>query len=570
MTVQMNRMTFMLFLMCLLCATLFADEPADLRLDQKVTIKAIGEPLGDLVIDLSAKTGVRITARKDVADVKFAVYAHDLTLADLLDGIEYGLHGHCSKYGKDPDWEYEFWMDMKSKQALNDAQKEERARLRKYMDQLVADLKFTPTDLKNKYKDDPQALFRLEDASGRAILQTYAAMDPSTLDALYRDGDLVEVGDEIPSGMRENLLAAITKEDEEFDKEFAKYEAEYPDPDFPPTEMTKSEDPWTGIETISWHIEGAGLKCDIKPPTLRGPGNSRSSASLTAIFDADIKRKYMGPEAVLRTYDDKNDPLLAKTVTLKLDKKLDLYRLLEQVADQSGGSIIADYSTFIRQFELQQHPDILKAKTLGDMLTALLNNLDCYLTRDQNTYRLTFKPWYKARQREIPKRLVTRWKETITQMGMAGLRTAIEMTDLTDEQLDDLELYGLGGKDRVKNSRELLGFLGSFSDQQWEQAGSKAGLSPRNLDAKERQLLLAWAGTERMRTRASRVPDDIDYQPTLDDIASVSISSYDVTYNDLPCEEWRLYLWFRNGAKIDDMFSLPLVQPKDAKKADHN
>ena len=54
------------------------------RLDQKLKVKGTGIPLSDLLAELTAKIGVKLSAKKDAADDKIFVAVKDIQLAQYF------------------------------------------------------------------------------------------------------------------------------------------------------------------------------------------------------------------------------------------------------------------------------------------------------------------------------------------------------------------------------------------------------------------------------------------------------------------------------------------------------
>lgn len=105
-----------------------AQEPAagtevkpDPRLNQKITYSAAGLPLSEVTEALTKLTKVHIEAGIGVRDWKsrerrISVRAKDKTLGETLNQIAKTLHFFLGRFGKEGEWEYRLWQDLKGRE----------------------------------------------------------------------------------------------------------------------------------------------------------------------------------------------------------------------------------------------------------------------------------------------------------------------------------------------------------------------------------------------------------------------------------------------------------------------
>jgi len=83
----MKRLSALAVIACVVCIWNVGysaqEQTPDKRLEQKVVVKAVACPLGDFLAELSAKTGVKMTARADIASSEAGLPLAGLSQAQL-------------------------------------------------------------------------------------------------------------------------------------------------------------------------------------------------------------------------------------------------------------------------------------------------------------------------------------------------------------------------------------------------------------------------------------------------------------------------------------------------------
>lgn len=445
-----------------------SSETKDSRLDQKVTIKALGMPLGDFLAELSRQTGVRMTARRDIADDKIALYVKDLPLADLQEAIKEVLRVRCSRDVKDGEPRYEFWMDLRTKQEIADAANEEFVQLRKRMEELVADLTLSPEELEVKYKDEPHALGNLKYERGRAALESFTAL--KDCGDLFRFGRQTISGSDLSSELTAKLLRVLQ----------------------PPKISPDQEPQLIGVEKIVWTVgeqmpgPSKMLYCEIHPRISTGDPAQRMFSTHKIPFPLKppvIRRD----TANLEPAPDSSGPL----VSYKPEEEVTVYRTLCDIAELAGTNIVSDYFTCLTVTKFLPG-EFAESEPLERLLTYLANRMD-YEIADRNGATLFVnRDWRRLKPREIPERLVKAWRVSSEEIGWKGMQVAIEMAQLRPEQIKDLPLYHFRAG-QIQENVGLLRFLGALNPHQRTQAMSQQGLSIATLDSNQKEWLMAWA-----------------------------------------------------------------------------
>lgn len=174
-------------LVLFLISAAFADSPAldkpDPRLDKKVSLEVNHAKLEDVVKQLSDQSGVVIKAGSGkldwrVKERRVTIQAKDVRLRTLLDEISELLGYHVSRSGKEGEWTYLYWQDLKSRilereiRAAGKKVAAEHIRKMRGEDTIAAAenaLKLSPEGAMKKRKTDPMTAYLGGTKSGRGI-----------------------------------------------------------------------------------------------------------------------------------------------------------------------------------------------------------------------------------------------------------------------------------------------------------------------------------------------------------------------------------------------------------------
>jgi hypothetical protein len=169
--------------------------------------------------------------------------------------------------------------------------------------------------------------------------------------------------------------------------------------------------------------------------------------------------------------------------------------VLEALHRATGVNIVADYYT-----RLYPPSGVSVRDTrLFDALNRLADAMRTRWSREGNWLRFRSTGYYNDRLKEVPNRLLRRWAASRKQHGASTLDDLIEMAQLSDAQLDSMEMaegawlcFGLAEWGVVSHSRlcQDLRFLGGFSPAQRQEAQSPEGLPFARMSLAQQQGFL--------------------------------------------------------------------------------
>lgn len=489
-----------------------ASEPAnkpepDPRLDQKVTIKAVGKPLGDFLKEVTAQTGVKMTARKDAADIKVAVFVNDTPLSLLRDALKDCLHLQCTREGKQNEWTYAFWEDLKTRQEAERVRQEEVKKLHAYLDKLskqLADMEaagedplalarkleaMTPEQIEKLLNENPRELERLTafpHSYDLPIITVYSSLDPLQMQAVWAGQQVTVRADEMSSGLQDKFGARSQRWQDEQRRTQTDENGTLPD---------KIES-----VTLSMGDSEASNKPGLKfffnfvPPENQEEGSSYVLSSGSTMETSDGEETDEQADA-LWSEGTPEERAARNTLKIKVKDDTSPYEVMEQVFDKTGVSIVADYYT--RLTDVFRMWRLIKGyhrpfKTADDVLGTVAKEIKAEFANTGEVRLISSKSWPSDRQREIPERLLVRWRATRKQYGGLRIEEAIEMADLNKMQLDDFRLYKLGSGWSVRSCQSALKLARSLTADQWQEAVSDQGIPISKLNDAQFALALAW------------------------------------------------------------------------------
>jgi len=498
----MKRVSALAVIACVVCIWNVGysaqEQTPDKRLEQKVTVKAMAYPLGDFLAELSSKTGVKMTARKDVADDKLVVLVKDLPLSKLRDAIKEVLHLQCTRSGKESEWKYEFWMDLKTKQDIERLKQEERRKLKSYVEGLVdkADRlaeERLRQDGDESASDESAAAEERLSSRGQGLLALvigppaimYRYLSREQLTGLWSGGKISIDVKQAPADFQKKLLATqsvwitLAGDDEA--------EAEVLSP-----ERVDRVVYWLEEDKDSNRL---GLNvCTYSQQTDPDTG-SRGRVSLMIAIELpgeerDEETADQEDESDVAWEDDDVESEAEDGKTPAEPAGLTPYQVMERLSEDKHLSIVSDY--FTRLTSRRLGGEVLKAEA-GALLKEIARKLESDLTEKDEARLLVTRIWYRNRQREIPERLVKRWRSSVKENKGYRLQDALELAQLSVSQLNDLHIYGLGDGSKILHCREALKLAAALDPRQWEAALGKDGLPMYALTEMQFQLVLDWA-----------------------------------------------------------------------------
>ncbi len=488
---------------------LSASEPADARLDQKVTIESIGTPLGDFLRDVSAQTGVRFSARKDASDIKIAVFIKDVPLSSLRDALKDCLHLQCTREGKKDEWTYSFWEDLKTKQAAEQLKQEEIKKLRAFIEKLIKQADDIEAEGKEPVEfakeigalslekkeqfihGSPEryaaAMAFAADGTLPAIT-AYSALSQAQVRALWA-GEKVTIRS---ADMSPELGQRFDKRLEPWIRHMLSL-GSWGGQDVAPADPGETGQVVFSIGESEWNN---------KPSLKYMFGNGGSSLTVPLEEKTNPPQEDVGSEA-----DSRPDLRLKDAYTSTC------YQVMEQAHDLTDVGIVSDYYTRLDQKSIM--PNITAGnfrpfKTGDDVLRQVAVDTECDLGAMGEIRLISRKTWPGDRDREIPERLLVKWRKARKDYGGARIEEALEMAGLSRLQLGDLDMYKTGyGESIIAGGHMALRMAASLSAGQWQAAMTEQGLPTAGMSNAQLALIQSWAKASEEYGSSTRLSDEL-------------------------------------------------------------
>ncbi|HXG23953.1 MAG TPA: hypothetical protein VNJ09_05305 [Chthonomonadales bacterium] len=196
----------------------------DVRLEQRVTVEAEGVPLGELLALLSEKTGIRFSARGDIAEDKVIVFARRRTLNTLLDDLAalFDYTWERKREAVDTQPSYELFMSRRALNRQNALMRASQQRISAQIDEFVTALALSPEELASLPDGNPIREY-LGNANTRTGLQLYALLTPAQRQALWAErrlsapySSLTPAQQEAVAAVMDHVIAEIHKNREKY------------------------------------------------------------------------------------------------------------------------------------------------------------------------------------------------------------------------------------------------------------------------------------------------------------------------------------------------------------------
>lgn len=171
------------------CANIETYRQADPRLEKKVTIEMNHAKLEDVVESLAEQSGVGVkagTGGRDwkVRERKVTIHAKEIPLGQMLDEVSHVTGFLLSREGKEGEWGYVIWQDLKRRLledemliAAREADAKRMADMRRAaIDRAEAALKMTPEEAMKQRRKSPMTAFMGGTRSGRGFARVLSAL----------------------------------------------------------------------------------------------------------------------------------------------------------------------------------------------------------------------------------------------------------------------------------------------------------------------------------------------------------------------------------------------------------
>jgi len=207
------------------CADTADLSPPDSRLDTKVTLEVNHTKLADALKQLTDETGVVFKAgsnKRDwrVRERRVTIHAKDIRLGTLMAEISGLLGYYLSRGGKEGEWTYLYWQDMKSRRLEEEMVVAEREAAAKRatetrqgaLDDAEDALKLSPEEALKKKDKDPWLAYLGGTKAGRGYAQLLSSLStnfPTARDLMLRGRRVTLSLSDIPSNMYQAAMDTI-------------------------------------------------------------------------------------------------------------------------------------------------------------------------------------------------------------------------------------------------------------------------------------------------------------------------------------------------------------------------
>lgn len=476
---------FLTILMLFLAASWCLAEEADPRLEQKVGIEAIGQPLGSFVTALGIQTGVAMKADKGVEEYKITVLTKDLPLSQLLSGVAEALHIQLrsSKSGNGA-LTYEFYEEAASKEKAYLRYRDARAGLRKQVEYAADALRLNlpAEELLKKIASDAMLSPYLGDSSFRTGIEVYSKLSDKDRTRLWEIGTLAVPLAKVPEETRKKVIAMFDenrKQREQADN------VELTDT-VASLRFEAQDDPLAG-RALSFQIVGTGTHCMaymFMQLQEGGPDLLGNDEFFTVKEDK---------ESGEYSTDAKQIPeKLAADAKVEL-AEVTMLQALQRLHEATGVNIIADHYT--PRYSAQAYVDkwaITRGDTIAHEVEKITEVYTCKWELAGDACVIWSKIWYEDRNVEIPMSTIQRWQSAYQKRLRYELPELVEMALLSDKQQKTFRYYGIPVPDSFYPCMRALRFYSALVPSELEQAASEQGLSADKLAADQKLALIHW------------------------------------------------------------------------------
>ncbi len=471
-------------------------EIVDARLVRKVTLACKAVAFDDLCRQLMQATGITLSVNRRVADDQITIYCRERPLRDVMRAISGHFNFTWLRSGQEGAYEYELSQSLKS-ELLEEALRE---------------------------KDRTEILLALD--RQMEAFRPYLGMSQSQIKALaerrlaegIKEKSAFEQFNRLNMLQRGGLVAAnmfFRLSAHELDQlrngETLTWDLANGDTHLPAAMLNGIESTFkesvTGVGRDPGRIT-ADLKLDMSKPgeyVLKGGlygSDGGMSATLASAKSPSKDRKRIDNTAENAALA--NDPTLQQKVSLQLKPTCTVSRppypdytlayaeivgprlltadVLEAIHEKTGRDIIGD------QFMRLHDPAAASSENakLFDVLNRAGDAMQIRWMKDEGWLKFRSPDYYYSRPQEVPSRLMAHWAEEHKKHGALGLQELIEISQLTEAQLDSdtmaqgaVGYYGLEEWQiaREKQGRPHFRLLARLSRQQLGEAESEKGLA---------------------------------------------------------------------------------------------
>lgn len=470
-------------------------EIVDARLVRKVTLVCKAVSFEELAQRLMRETGITFSANRRVADDQITIYCRERPLRDVMRAISSHFNFTWLRTGQDGAYEYEVSQSLKSELLEEALREKDRTEMLLTLDRQME--AFRP------YLGMSQSQIK-----GLAQRRLAEGVKEKGAFELFNRLEMLQRGGLVAANMFFRLSAHEL--DQLRNGETLTWDLANGDTKLPPSTLNGIENTFKSMVTGSGRDPGrisAMLQLDMSKPgeyTLKGglygsDGGMNATLAYAKSPSKDRKRINNAEENAAFA----KDPGLQQVVSLPLKPTCILTRppypdvtlayadaagprvltadVLEAIHEKTGRDIIGD------QFMRLHDPSAASSENarLFDVLNQAGDAMQIRWSKDEGWLKFRSPDYYYARPQEVPTRLMAHWAEERRKHGTLELQELVEISQLTDAQLDSdtmaqgaVGYYGLEEWQvaREKQGRPHFRFLARLSRQQLGEAQSEKGL----------------------------------------------------------------------------------------------
>jgi RNA polymerase sigma-70 factor, ECF subfamily len=512
-------------------------EVVDSRLTQKVTLAFKGTSLFDLCEHVRAETGVHLAAGASVADEKVTLFCEKMPLRDVMRQLSrpFGYTWLRSRKAGG-DYRYDLVQDLRSQLLEEELRNRDRnaalLALERDMGRYRPYLSLSPDEALARSKSAPPGekhLLEMLAGYGWGPIQIYFRLSSQELAALRAGQELTFSAEPMPGEqpLPPDIARGVFQSFR--DIRFRKRDDAFT---FGPADLIGPG----GLHASAVPEVRAMVTARIKQGELghfwfgghSGIFNTASSSAkfLTSYcqdpYAVGRSSHLLTPDHAVADAKLSHDPALRTAVNVHAqsscrpchspgsssaaggsegsspDPKVTSADVLEALHQAAALPIVADYYTHLYQAGAVS----VRNQPLFGALTQLSDTLRLRWRKDGAWLQFRSTSFYDDRIKEVPNRLLVRWADSRRQHGFLTLDDLCEIAQLSDAQLDAVEMaegarecFGLDEWDLARNAstRPHLRFLGGFTPAQRQEAMSATGLAFTKMSLTQQQQFISLA-----------------------------------------------------------------------------
>jgi RNA polymerase sigma-70 factor, ECF subfamily len=525
----------------------------DDRLTQKITVAVKATALSDLCDHLRSDTGVYVVAGQSVADEKVTLFCQKLPLRDVMRQLSRPYGYTWLRSGQAGEYRYELVQDLRSQLLEEELRNRDRhaalLALEHEIERYRPYLHLSPDEALERSKTAPPVEKKLLEklaGSGWGVLQMYFRLSPEELAALRAGHGLVfdalKPGDasewinwernllpprtlppDVARGVLQtwrDLRVARLEDGFDWDRALQPHNTEgLPLTALPEaraavflrlTQSELGEFAITGSSAFgTWGSQGRrphdgslmssdGPYAVGRSPRILNPENARTNSKLAGgpALRRHVAVLPMPSCSFAGRQQNEHAEAEGASEGTGTEPEVTSADVLEALHRATGLPIVADFYT-----RLYPPGEVsVRDQALFDTLNTLADAMRLRWQKQDGWLQFRSVSYYDDRLKEVPNRLLTRWAAARRQRGMLSVDGLIEIAQLSDAQLDAVEMaegaracFGLTEWELARNGilRPHLRYLSEFTPAQREEAMSPAGLPFVKMSLVQQQGFLA-------------------------------------------------------------------------------